>query len=48
MGGTARDIDLIWGINEAENFCEQDWTDKISLIFLKKFRFPRNCVCRGG
>src|SRR6202035_3983211 len=35
-------VKMICPTAKAENFFEQDWTDKISLICLRKFRFPRN------
>jgi hypothetical protein len=40
-GGTAGDIEVIWGVDEAKNFRKQDWTAKISLISFDKFRFVR-------
>ena len=40
-GGTARDIDLIWGVGEAEYFWRRDWTAKITLIRLNKTAFWR-------
>jgi hypothetical protein len=38
-------VEMICPTAKAENFFEQDWTAKISLICLKKFRFPRKCHC---
>jgi hypothetical protein len=36
-----RDVDLIWGINEAEYFWRKDWTAKITLIRFNKIAFWR-------
>jgi hypothetical protein len=36
---TAKDVDVIWVIDEAEYFCKWDWTGRIALIRFKKLGF---------
>ena len=41
-GGTAGDIEVIWVSGEAENFFNEDWTTKITLIPKENFLRARS------
>jgi hypothetical protein len=42
-------LPLIWGIDEAEYFCGQDWTGQITLKALQKIDFRRTSeICPTG
>jgi hypothetical protein len=46
--GMARDMDLIWVKQEAENFLKWDWTGGIILIRFNKFRHARKSERAGS